>query len=100
MAKLSSASSDDRIDVAAPATSEEVDKFHQSSDLDSRPEAQHHTLGPGLNQAAPGSHRHDGGDSELLLVGVTLNGSRGGNLALPSIIGALVRLGARDQTSA
>jgi len=80
-------------------TADEVDAFHQNSDLDSRSEAQHHTLGPGPSQAAPGNHRHDGGDSELLLTGVTITGSRGGNTSLPSIIGALVRLGAKDQST-
>lgn len=81
------------------ATPEEVEDFHQNSDLDSRPEAQHHTLGPGSSQAAAGNHRHDGGDSELLLTGSTLTGSRGGNVALVSVIQALVKLGARDTTT-
>lgn len=81
------------------ATPDEVEEFHQNSDLDSRLEAQHHTLGAGPTQAAPGDHLHDGGSSSLLLTGVTITGSRGGNLALPSIISALVRLGARDQST-
>lgn len=78
---------------------EQVEAFHQSSDVDLRAEAQHHTLGPGASQASPGDHIHDGGTSPLLLSGVTLTGSRGGNAALPSIIQALVKLGATDSTS-
>lgn len=84
--------------TALPA--EQVEAWHRNSDLDLRAEAQHHTLGPRPSQASPGDHIHDGGTSPLLLSGVTLTGSRGGNAALPSIIAALVRLGASDQTSA
>lgn len=43
-----------------------VDKFHTNSDLDGDQNAQHHTLGPGRFQAAPGSHTHDGSDSAEL----------------------------------
>lgn len=80
-------------------SAEEVDRFHQNSDVDVRDRSQHHTLGPSPTQAAAGNHRHDGGDSVLLLEGMTLSGSRGGNVALPSIIAALVRLGAQDNTT-
>lgn len=76
-----------------------VDDFHTNSDLDARPESQHHTLGAGSAQAAPGNHKHDGGDSELLLTGLTITGARGGNTSLPSIIACLVRLGAQDSSS-
>lgn len=77
-----------------------VDDFHTNSDLDTRPESQHHTLGPGDSQASPGNHQHDGGTSPLLLTGFTISGSRGGNTALPSLIACLVRLGATDSTTA
>jgi len=77
-----------------------VSDFHTNSDVDTRPESLHHTLGPGPAQAAPGNHQHDGGDSELLLTGFTITGSRGGNVALVSIIAALVRLGVTDNTTA
>lgn len=80
-------------------TSEQVDDFHTNSDVNSRKEAQHHTLGPGQFQASPGAHNHRGGDSSLLLAGVTLSGSRGGNVALVSVIQALVALGATDSTT-
>lgn len=77
-----------------------VEDFHTNADTDIRRESLHHTLGPGEAQAAPGSHSHDGGDSALLLSGMTLSGSRGGNVALISVIAALVRLGATDNTTA
>lgn len=77
----------------------EVDTFHTNSDRDSRPEAQHHTLGASSTQASPGNHKHDGGDSELLLTGLTITGAKGGNTSLPSIIACLVRLGATDSSS-
>lgn len=76
-----------------------VADFHTNADTDVRRESIHHTIGPGPNQASPGSHRHDGGDSALLLEGVTLTGSKGGNVALASVIQALVRLGAEDATT-
>lgn len=82
-----------------PPTSEEVELFHQNADTDARAEAIHHTLGVGDNQAARGSHNHRGGDSVLLLSGITITGSRGGNVALLSVIQALVALGATDSTT-
>ena len=77
-----------------------VNEFHSNDDVDKDANAHHHTLGGGSNQAAPGSHRHDGTDSVQLLEGVELAGSRGGNLALQSVINALVGLGATDNTTA
>lgn len=80
----------------APKT---VSDFHVNSDLDSSSEAQHHTLGPGANQAAPGYHNHDGSNSVALLEGVTLTGSKTTGAALSSVISALVMLGAMDETT-
>lgn len=76
-----------------------VKMFHLYSDVDTDQGAQHHTLGAGNNQAAPGSHVHNGSDSPLLLEGVTLAGSKGGNAALGSVISALVQMGATDNTT-
>jgi len=76
-----------------------VEDFHTNADTDVRSESLHHTLGPGAGQASPGNHTHNGGDSELLLDGMTVSGSRGGVSALPSIIAALVRLGLTDQST-
>lgn len=83
-----------------PPTAEEVENLHTHADTDARKEAIHHTVGPGENQAAPGNHNHRGGDSVQLLSGVTITGSRGGNIALLSVIQALVALGATDSTTA
>ncbi len=76
-----------------------VQEFHTNADTDVRTESIHHTLGQGPNQASPGDHLHDGGSSPLLLAGTTISGSRGGNVALQSVISALVRLGAIDSTT-
>jgi hypothetical protein len=77
-----------------------VRMFHLYDDVDTDQGSHHHTLGPGNNQAAAGSHVHNGSDSALLLEGVTLSGSKGGNAALASVISALVQLGATDSTTA
>lgn len=77
-----------------------VRKFHTYADTDSDSTAIHHTLGPGNNQAAAGSHTHNGSDSPLLLDGVTISGAKGGNTALASVIAALEGLGATNSTTA
>lgn len=77
-----------------------VSDFHNNSDVDSDKEAQHHTIGMGVNQAASGSHNHRGSDSVQLLIDIEITGSRGGNTALASVIAALVELGAKDSTTA
>jgi len=84
-------------DVASPAI---VNRFHQKDDADSSSEAHHHTLGIKKDQAAPGNHKHDGTTSLRLLEGVTISGAKGGNVALASVIQALVKLGATDTTTA
>lgn len=81
-------------------TATEVSKFHRKADTDGSQNAIHHTLGPGHNQSAPGDHDHRGGNSVELLAGVSITGSRGGNVALASVIAALVQLGATDSTTA
>lgn len=81
------------------ATTEESRALHENADTDGGVGSIHHTLGPGRFQAAAGSHRHDGGDSGLLLDGVNLTGSRSGGAALSSVIAALVALGATDATT-
>lgn len=84
----------------AKPTAQEVDDFHTNSDLDLRAESQHHTLGPGPNQAAPGDHNHDGGDSVLILEGLSITGSRADDTWRQSVNALLVRLGATDSSSA
>lgn len=83
-----------------PPTAEEVERFHTTADTDARKEAIHHTLGPNGNQSSPGDHNHRGGDSMQLLSGITITGSRAGNIALLSVIQALVALGATDSSTA
>jgi len=78
---------------------EVVNDFHENSDVDSRAEAQHHTLGPNPNQASPGNHTHDGGDSELLLTTETISGSRATDAWRLSVNAILVRLGATDNST-
>lgn len=52
--------------MAIFASSEEVNSFHQNSDVNSSQLAQHHTIGLGPNQAASGSHTHDGKNSKRI----------------------------------
>ena len=77
-----------------------VKDFHQNADTDFGKASAHHTLGVNPSQASPGSHNHDGSNSKALLAGVTLTGAKGGNVALASVIAALVTLGATDSTTA
>ena len=80
---------------------EKVNDFHRYSDLDSSKNAQHHRIGRGDNQAAAGSHNHREGNGESLLEDHIFTGSRSANLqstVLPSILAALVKLGATDNT--
>lgn len=77
-----------------------VNRFHQNAPVDTRPEDIHHRLGSSPNMAAPGNHSHNGSDSVQLLGGFTITGSRGTSTAVPSIIQALVQLGAKDSTTA
>ena len=77
-----------------------VDDFHTNSDVDARAESQHHTLGPNPTQASPGDHRHDGGDSALILEGETISGSRATDAWRISVNAILVRLGATDNSTA
>lgn len=76
-----------------------VRDFHTYDDVDIGPDSHHHTLGPGVNQSASGAHNHDGNNSVLLLEGVTITGSKGGNTALASVIAALAQMGATDSTT-
>jgi hypothetical protein len=76
-----------------------VREFHVNSDTDTSGDALHHTLGPGVNQASPGGHIHDGNDSAFLLEGITITGAKGSAACDGSIIAALMRLGATDSTT-
>lgn len=78
-----------------------VELFHKNASIDTQGSDIHHTLGISPNQAAKGSHDHSGGpNGKLILEGYTLTGSKASpSTVLPSIIAALVRLGAKDSTT-
>lgn len=69
----------------------QVNELHTKADVDASTGSFHHTLGIGHNQASPGDHSHDGQTSRLIGQGrkIAINGSRGGNAALLSLINAL-----------
>jgi hypothetical protein len=94
----STTQSDNLKDNPKPAA-DVVGDFHTNDDLDATAQSHHHSLGSAPSQASPGSHTHDGSDSLPLLSGTTLTGSRGGIAALTSIVQALVKLGATDNTT-
>ncbi len=48
----------------------------------------------------PFDRSHNGKNSVRILKGVTITGAKGGNVALASVIAALVKLGATDSTTA
>ena len=78
-----------------------VEQFHRNADTDVRRESIHHTLGPTQGQSSPGDHNHDGGTSRQILDGYILTGSKANPATMwPSIIQCLVRLGAKDSTTA
>ncbi len=52
--------------------SNEVNKFHANSDVDSSSVAQHHTLGIQHDQASPGDHNHNGKNSRKIGKGINV----------------------------
>jgi hypothetical protein len=61
-------------------SSTESTKEHTNSDVDAAQTSQHHTLGISQNQAAAGSHTHDGKNSKRL--------GKGKNLTFPTTAAA------------
>lgn len=49
-------------------SAQSVNDFHGRSDVDTSMFAQHHTLGSGRTQAAPGNHTHDGTSSAFVIL--------------------------------
>lgn len=86
--------------AAQKPSAEEVDTFHTNSDVDIRAEAIHHTLGVLPTQASPGDHTHDGSNSAALLDGLSITGSRADDTWRLSVNALLVRLGAKDESTA
>ena len=74
--------------------------FHRQSDLDSKPEAQHHSLGKGRNQASEGGHVHDGTTSAALL-SASISGSRANNMAsiMDQLLTELSKIGITNATT-
>lgn len=91
--------------IKTPVTNEAplpqvVGFLHTRADTDSSQTAKHHTLGVNHNQSSPGDHIHDGRTSKLLMDGISITGSRGGNAALASLISELSQvLGFNDLTT-
>lgn len=52
--------------TAPTPNSQEVNRAHTNSDVDSAVTAQHHTTGIGHNQASPGDHTHNGKSSKKI----------------------------------
>lgn len=69
-------------------TPREVREYHTKDDCDTDVNSHHHTIGPRRTQAAPGNHVHDGklGSKVGAGMGLTINGAKGGNAALGSLI--------------
>lgn len=78
-----------------------VNNFHNNSDVDDGPGAQHHTIGPGVHQAASGAHNHKDGNGVPILQDFVLTGEKSGenSVVISSIISALQTLGAEDKTT-
>lgn len=78
-----------------------VTDFHRNSDVDTRSESQHHTLGTGRTNSSPGDHKHDGGSSLALMPDIIFSGviTSYNKSVLKQIMAALVQLGATDTTS-
>lgn len=82
---------DDKKEPEAVMTARQSQLAHARSDVDSGQFAQHHTLGTKHNQSSPGDHIHDGSDSRLIGKGkgLSVTGSKGGNVALTNLINML-----------
>jgi len=93
--------------MTTPGTkpNDEVDQravlaIHRNDDVDSRPEAHHHTLGQGRNNASPGSHVHDGTLSAPLL-SANITGSRANNMSsiMDQLLTELQKIGITNATT-
>jgi hypothetical protein len=87
-----------RQEVSTAPTSQEVQKFHSNSDIDSYTNAQHHTLGIQHNQSSPGDHIHDGKSSKRIGKGLdpafpTTAGAAYSQVQMQAVIDALRDLG-------
>jgi hypothetical protein len=83
----------DRPDAATVA------QFHTHADTDTGSDSLHHTLGPGVNQAASGAHTHDGNNSPKLIPGTAITGTKNTLAWASSVNAILVSLGAVDNST-
>ena len=90
----------EKIAPTSVADAKTVEAFHAKADTDASQTALHHTLGTKNGNASPGDHNHNGKNSVRILKGTTITGSRASGAALVSVISALVKLGATDNTTA
>lgn len=90
------------LEVLSDLDPKTVDQIHRNSDIGKRAESQHHRLGSSSTDASPGTHNHDGSNSQPLLDGTVFTGSRTTAVAsiLNQICNALATLGANNSTSA
>lgn len=89
---------DDWQDKASPQA---VNDFHANDDVDMDGDSHHHTIGPGVHQAASGAHNHRDGNGTPILSGISLTGTKSGenSVILTSIVAALIALGVEDKST-
>lgn len=76
-----------------------VSEFHTFDDVDSGADSHHHTLGTGSNQAAKGSHTHNGSDSNFIIPGTAITGTKATIAWASSVNAILVSMGAVDNST-
>jgi hypothetical protein len=84
-----SSSNTERHPANAPGTdygSQHSQEIHVNSDLNQGPEAQHHTLGKGADQAAPGNHTHALMPNNILSLPPASNSLQGQLRTIPGTI--------------
>lgn len=76
------------------ATPREVAALHNNSDVDASTFSQHHTLGIKHTNASYGDHVHDGKSSRKVgaNMGLSVTGSKGGNVALANLLAMLAQV--------
>jgi hypothetical protein len=82
-----------------PPASRYINWFHSQAPYRA-PTDLHHQLGRNSWDAAAGDHTHDGTNSPLILEGLTIEGARNTDAYRQSVNALLVRLGAKDNTTA
>lgn len=76
-----------------------VSQFHTFDDVDANKDSHHHTIGTGTNQAASGSHTHNGSDSSFIIPGTAITGTKATVGWAASVNAILVAMGAVDNST-